>query len=115
MNIGGAAGAADVVDRQVDAYNAREIDRFLACYTPNAVVEDGHGNVLMRGADEIRGEYEPFFRDFPGLHGEIVGRIAVGDWIVDEEQITGWRPEPVRAAVAYHIADGLIDRVLLLS
>ncbi len=39
----------DVVQRQVDAYNRRDIDGFVACYSDNAVVEDGVGTVLMEG------------------------------------------------------------------
>jgi hypothetical protein len=105
----------DVIDRQVDAYNARDIEGFVACYASDAVVEDGHSNVLMRGREAIRAEYEPFFRDFPSLHGEVVRRISVGGWTVDEEVITGWQADPVAAVVAYHVADGQIERVLLLS
>jgi uncharacterized protein (TIGR02246 family) len=105
----------DVIDRQIDAYNARDIDGFLAAYAPDAVIEDGRGNVLMRGVDEIRAEYEPFFRDFPSLHGRVLRRMAAGAWTVDEELITGWQPEPVAALVAYHVAADRIDRVLLLS
>jgi hypothetical protein len=105
----------EVIDKQVDAYNARDIDGFLACYASGAVVEDGHSNVLMRGREAIRAEYDPFFRDFPSLRGEVIQRISVGEWTVDEEVITGWEPHPVNALVAYHVSAGRIDRVLLLS
>jgi uncharacterized protein (TIGR02246 family) len=105
----------DVIDRQVAAYNACDVDAFLACYAPDALVEDGRGNVLMRGAEEIRAEYEPFFRTFPSLHGEVLQRMTAGAWTVDEEVITGWEPEPVKALVAYYVADERIQRVLLLS
>jgi hypothetical protein len=105
----------EVVDRQIAAYNARDIDGFLACYAPDAVVEDGRSNVLMRGIEQLRAEYEPFFRDFPSLHGDVIGRITAGAWTVDEEVITGWQPEPVKALAAYYVANDRIERVLLLS
>ena len=104
-----------MIDRQIDAYNARDIDGFLDCYASEAVIEDGRSNVLMRGREEIRAEYEPFFHDFPSLRGEVIQRISVGSWTVDEEVISGWQPQPVTAVVAYHVEDGRIDRVLLLS
>jgi hypothetical protein len=38
-----------VVDAQLDAFNARDIDCFLASYGAEAVLEDGAGNMLARG------------------------------------------------------------------
>ena len=32
--------AADVVEAQLDAYNARDLERFLDCYAPDAAIED---------------------------------------------------------------------------
>ena len=61
----------DVVDRQVRAYNARDIDGFVACYSEEVIIEDARGALLMRGRDTVRNEYSPFFRDNPELHGEI--------------------------------------------
>ena len=53
--------AVGVIDKQIEAYNAHDIEGFLACYAPDAVIEDGRSNVLMRGIEGIRAEYEPFF------------------------------------------------------
>ena len=50
-----------VVAAQVDAYNARDLDRFLECYSPDAVIEDGSGQVLMRGREAMRGVYGQLF------------------------------------------------------
>jgi hypothetical protein len=103
------------VDAQVEAYNAGDVDRFLACYTENVVVEDGAGATLMQGRDAMRAEYAPFFAGHPELRGEIVHRLTVGDYVIDEERIHGWQSEPVRAVAIYHVADGLIDHVRLLG
>jgi hypothetical protein len=99
------------VDRQLEAYNAHDIDAFVACYSPEVVVVDGAGNRLMSGGSEMREEYAPFFAANPGLRGEIVHRIEVGDWVIDEERIHGWQDAPVRAVAAYRVAGDLIDRV----
>jgi hypothetical protein len=61
--------------------------------------------------DGLREEYAPFFRDNPSLHVEIRHRAVVGEYVVDAEEISGWRPEPVQAVAIYHIADGVIDHV----
>jgi hypothetical protein len=49
------------------------------------------------------------------MHAEIVGRIRVGSYVVDEERITGGSGEHVHAVAIYRLDDGgLIDRVRLL-
>jgi hypothetical protein len=103
------------VEAQLEAYNAHDVDQFLASYAPDVVVEDGAGNTLMQGHDSMRAEYAPFFAAQPELRGEIVHRITAGDYVIDEELIHGWQPEPVRAVAIYHIADGLIDHVRLIE
>ncbi len=90
-----------VVAAQVDAYNARDLDRFLKCYSPDAVIEDGSGQVLMRGV------YGQLFAQSPELHCEIRQRIRVGPYVVDEEAITGFHlagfPTEVHAAAVYRV------------
>src|SRR5437763_16885140 len=96
------------VEAQLHAYNAGDVGRFLASYSPDVVVEDGAGHRLMQGHAEMRREYAPFFAEHPDLRGEILHRITAGDYIFDEEVIHGRQSEPVRAVVIYHVADGLI-------
>ncbi len=43
-----------IVQRQLDAYNARDVEAFLACYTADCVIEDGEGNRMMAGHAEER-------------------------------------------------------------
>jgi hypothetical protein len=103
------------VDEQVFAYNARDLERFVACYAEDVVIENGAGEVLMRGADGMREGYGPYFAENPELHAEIVHRIELGDYVVDEERITGAGPEPVHAVAIYHLAEGRIDHVRLIG
>lgn len=96
-----------VVTAQVDAYNARDLDRFLDCHSPDAVIEDATGQVLMRGRDAMRPVYERLFSQSPELHCEIQQRIHVGRYVIDEESITGFHfagfPTEVHAAALYRV------------
>jgi uncharacterized protein (TIGR02246 family) len=96
-----------VVATQLDAYNARDVDRFLACYSPDAVIEDGRGQVLMRGHDAMRPIYAQLFAQSPELHCEIRQRIHVGQYVIDEEAITGFYlagfPTDIHAAAIYRV------------
>jgi hypothetical protein len=109
--------SAHVIDRQIDAYNRRDLDGFVACYAPATVVEDATGGVLMQGQDAIRHAYGGLFQESPDLHAEIAKRIEIGEYVIDEELVTGRRGagEALHAVVVYHVADGLIDHVRLIQ
>ena len=107
----------DVIDRQVDAYNQRDLDGFVACYAPATVIEDAVGGLLMQGEDAVRNAYGELFRASPDLHVEIAKRIQIGEYVIDEELVTGRRgaAEALHAVVVYHVSDGFIDHVRLIQ
>jgi hypothetical protein len=110
--------ATDVVDRQIAAFRDRDLERFLGFYAAGVKVRDFDGNVLMDGLEAMRGQYGPLFRDSPELSVEIPRRMAAGDYVVDEEQVSGFvlagYPAAMQAVVVYRVRDGLIDNVVLL-
>ena len=112
------AVAADVVAAQVNAYNARDLERFLECYAPDATIEDGSGKVLMRGREAMRSLYGQLFAQSPELRCEIRQRIRVGPYVVDEESVSGFHldgfPTEVHAAAVYRVEGDLIAHVRLL-
>jgi hypothetical protein len=108
----------DIVQAQVDAYNSRDIDKFLAYYAPDIVVEDGKGRVTMRGLEQVRARYSRLFDNSPDLHCRILARLGVGSYVVDEEQVTGFNLEgtsgEMHAIVIYRVAGGKIEYVRVL-
>ncbi len=48
----------DTIEEQLLAYNARDLERFIATYAPEVVIEDGEDNVLMKGHAQMRGREE---------------------------------------------------------
>jgi hypothetical protein len=106
----------DAVDRQARAYNAGDLEAFLACYAEGVVVESSEGAVVMTGRDEMRDRYSRLFSRSPNLHAEIVTRIRVGSYVIDEERITGHPDGDAHAVAIYRLdGDGLIDRCRLLT
>ncbi|MCX5205542.1 nuclear transport factor 2 family protein [Streptomyces sp. NBC_00237] len=106
-------GPSAVVDRQLAAYNAHDIDAFAATYAPDVVVHRRDGSEL-HGREALREQYTGQFAQ-RRCRAEIVGRLAEGDWVVDHEVAHGLGEEPVRVLVAYRVRDGLIDRVEFLG
>jgi hypothetical protein len=103
-----------VVDRQLEAYNSHDLESFLACYSRDVTIRDRHGEVLMSGVDAVRGEYADWFAAHPDVRAEVTSRLVSGALVVDEELIT-MTGSVISALVCYHVADGVIDAVLLLS
>ena len=112
--------AFDPVEAQLAAYNTRDVEAFLACYTTECVIEDGAGARLMQGHGEMRSRYRTLFDSSPNLHCMVVHRTRIGEYVLDEESISGRMPgvapELRRAVVIYHLdrASGLIDHVRFL-
>ena len=104
----------DAVARQVEAYNAGDLEAFLGCYAPTVVIRAGDGTVLNEGLEAMRATYVGWFGSLPGLRAEIVTRVQRGSWVVDDEHVTAEGLD-VRALVAYRVRDGLIDQVVIMT
>jgi uncharacterized protein (TIGR02246 family) len=111
------SNATEVIDAQVDAYFARDLERFVACYAPDAVITNAAGELLAEGHDGIRQTYGRLFENSPRLRGRVVNRIAVGNFVVDHEVMEGFNlpesPTSFEAIAAYQVADEKISRVTL--
>ena len=99
----------DPVDEHVRAYNHRDLEHFTACYSCDCVIEDALGAVVARGQEQLRARFKPVFDASPNLHCEIVHRVRVGEYVVDEERITGRVGGDQHGVVVSHVSDGVID------
>lgn len=102
--------AAELVQRQLDAYNAQDLDGFLACFADECVVADLNGAVTHAGIGAIRSRYAELFARYPENHARLVNRIAVGNVVVDHEDIMRSPSERINAVAIYTVTNGLIAR-----
>ena len=109
----------EIVQAAIDAYHAHDLDGCLGFYAEDVVVKDSTGKVLMDGAAEVRARYARSMADHPELHYDIANRIALGQWVVDEERVTGMSGpragEAMRAVLVYRFEDGLIAEIVIYS
>jgi hypothetical protein len=104
-----------LVQRQLEAYNARDIDAFAACFAPDVRLEDLDGDRVLGGYDAVIGHYRALFAGNPGLRASLLDRIAVGKYVVDEELVDGRADGRTLHVVAiYRVVDGLIASVRLI-
>ena len=110
--------ATEVVDRQIAAFLDRDLERYLACFAAGVKVRDFDGNVLMDGPEAMRGQYGPLFRDSPELSVRIPRRMVAGEYVIDEEDLSGFIlagfPPEMHAVVVYRVREGLIHDMVLL-
>ena len=99
----------EAVQLQFDAYNERDLPRFLSAFA-----DDVRGYRLPDMALMLDGKaaYGEFYRSerfvHVGLRAELVNRIVNGNTIIDHELIHGLAPEPIETAVMFVVEQGLI-------
>ena len=102
----------DIVQRQLDAYNAQDLDAYCACFTSDLIVADLNGKVTSSGLDAFRARYADVFKRWPGNRARLVNRIRVGATVIDHEDVTrGAGLERFEVAAVYTLRDGKIARI----
>jgi hypothetical protein len=112
----GQAGLVALVDRHLTAYNARDLDAFMACWAPDAELLEFPDKSLAKGTAALRARYAARMAS-PNLHADVVQRIAVGGRIIDHEHVTLTFPEgpgTLEAVLVYEFRGGLIARAWLI-
>lgn len=105
---------SDVVDRVVTALNEHDLDAFVDCYASDATIGDGREQIRATGHGEIRALYGAMFERYPSLRVEPGWRTTVGEFVVQEETVTG-RGGHERHVAIYLIVDGVIARERIIA
>ena len=98
---------------QLDAYNARDIGAFVACYADDVEVRDlDSGELRLQGIAAFREGYAAQFERWPQQRASIAARERVGDYVMDIEHVAGVPGrEPSRIMALFRVTHGRIDRV----
>ena len=97
------------VQRQLEAYNARDLERFLAEFTDDVRVYRPPSSAPAISGKAAFGEFYATQRfNRPGLHAKVLSRMVIGNKVIDHERIAGVRDAPFEMAVVYQVVDGRI-------
>jgi hypothetical protein len=102
-----------IVQKQLDAYNRRDIDAFIAVFAEDACgYELGSTTPMLSGKAAIRARYEQLFANSPKLHSDVVTRVALGRTVIDLERIIGRNgsDQIVDLMLIYEVIGGRIQR-----
>ena len=106
-----------VVQRQLDAYNARDLDALLAIYADEAEVYEHPSKLLARGSASLRERFALRFTE-PNLHAHLLNRIVMGNTVIDHERITRTFPEgagTLEMVMIYEVQAGRIAKAWSLA
>ena len=105
-----------LIQKQLDAYNSRNIDDFMKFYSDDIELYKFPDKLLSKGKETMKKEYEDMFKRIPDLNCEILNRTIQGNFVIDQEKITGNSiREPLVATVIYEVKENKIIKVWLLQ
>jgi hypothetical protein len=83
-----------VVQGQIDAYNARDLNKIVTYDAPDGVVRDAaEGRFSARGREEIRSLFDGVFAANPDLHADTPAILDVGEWVAAHVAVANFRSE----------------------
>ena len=103
-----------IVQRNLDAYNARDIDAFMNDYADDVKLYAYPNSLQTEGKENMRKNYEEWFKRVPDLRAYVKKRIVFKNKVIDEEQVTA-NGKILNAVAIYEVENGKIVRVTFIQ
>lgn len=98
-----------VIQRQFDAYNAHDLEAFLALFANEVrLYRPPDGEPAIVGKRALGGFYAEQRFNQPDLRAELIHRAVIGDKVIDHERIHGLTAEPFEMVMVFQVSAGLI-------
>lgn len=107
----------NVIQRQLDAYNAKDVDAWLATYAPDAKQYEHPAKLVASGHAEIRARTAVRLSE-PNIHAQLLSRSVMGKVVIDHEIVTRNFPEGIgklELVCMYVVENGLIQSVSFVA
>jgi hypothetical protein len=109
--------AETTVQRQLDAYNARDIDALLAIYADDAQMFEHPAKLVASGSTALRVRFLVRFAE-PNLHARLLNRVVMGNIVIDHERVTRTFPDgpgTVELVMIYQVQDEKIAKAWVIA
>ncbi|MEE9348706.1 MAG: amidohydrolase family protein [Flavobacteriaceae bacterium] len=103
-----------LAQRQLNAYNFRNIEAFLEPYAEDVEVYAYPNKLLYKGKEKMREGYSKMFENTPNLHCELKARIVQGNVVIDKERVQ-FGNKILEAVAIYHIENDKIKKVYFIQ
>lgn len=110
-----------LIDKQLDAYNTRDIDAFAATYHDDIEIFTLAGGLQYQGKATLKAKYGAKFARLKYLHATSLTRIVQGQYLVDHELAESASEDKntidksIKVIAAYEVQDGFIRRVTFMG
>lgn len=104
--------AESIVQRQLNAYNARDYKAFIAAYSDDVELYNYPNQLIGKGMDALK-RYESFFANTPNLYCEIKKRMVLGNKVIDHENVRAGN-NTLNAVAVYEVKNGKISKVTFI-
>jgi hypothetical protein len=102
--------------RQLDAYNDRDLERFVREYTEDVQVwQLPDPNPVIVGRAALAAHYRDKRFNLPELHAKLVKRMVFGNKVIDQEVILGVPGAPMEAAAIFEVTEQGICKAWFVS
>lgn len=85
---------AQIVQKQFDAYNQRNLEKFLEPYADSIKIFRFPNQLVYQGKQQMRERYKEAFVNSPALHSTLIDRVILGNTVIDNEYIIGKPSKP---------------------
>lgn len=103
-----------IVQKQVDAYNQKDLELFLSYYADDVKIYNFPNKLTTSGKDQFRKDFAEYFGKAKTLHCTISKRIVRKNIIIDEEQIK-FNDFEFSGVAIYEIANNKIVNVTFIE
>lgn len=106
-----------VVQRQLEAYNSRDVDALLAIYADDAQTFEHPAMLVASGSAALRERFTARFQE-PNLHATLLNRMVMGSIVVDHEEVTRTFPEgpgKLELVMIYEVREGRIIKAWAIA
>ena len=108
------AAIESIIQRNLDAYNAKNLDAFMKDYADDVKIYNYPNTLRTDGKEAMRKGYQSWFERAKGLKAVIKKRIVIGNKVIDEEEVTA-NGQTFHAVAIYEVENGLITKVTFIG
>jgi len=105
----------NLAQRQLNAYNLRDIESFLEPYDDNVEAYIHSTNkIAFKGKEAMRKIYSKLFKNTPNLHCTLLNRIVQGNTVIDKERVQ-FGDDIIEAVAIYYIENKKIKKIYFVN
>lgn len=101
-----------IVQRQVNAYNAKNLDAFLDTYSKDVEIYF-NDKLSFKGLEQMRKQYS-FLNKTTDLYCQIENRIVINNKVIDKEKVR-FGKQIIKAVAIYEVKNGKINKVTFVD